>query len=98
MGQHIDGDSDYHNLGRGMSLNSLVTLLFLEYLALVEDIVVEVVKVYRWDGSSWNQVANTINGSRSNDYFGGRLISMVGVTLLSQVVILVTNTGLTVVS
>ena len=66
MGQRIDGDSDYHNLGESMSLNSLGDVVVFGipsasggYSSGGE------VKVYRWDGSSWNQVANTINGSRS---------------------------------
>ena len=28
------------------------------------------VRVYKWDGSSWNQIGNDIDGEASNDYFG----------------------------
>ena len=72
MGNDITGTDIDDIFGRSVSINSDGTIIA---IAAIQEIAVSVgyVKIYKYDGSDWQQVGNSILGTEINGFFGNSL-------------------------
>lgn len=74
MGADIDGEAAYDYFGQEVSLNANGSIV----AAGADSTATSnsgYVKVYQWNGSSWNQLGNKIEGEAAND-FAGRAVNI----------------------
>ena len=68
MGDRLNGTNDNDYFGESMSFNSLGDVVVVGIPDTGSN--KGEIKVYRWNGSAWNQAGNTIEGPTNSGYFG----------------------------
>lgn len=75
LGEDIDGVNQYDYFGNRVSLNASGNILGVAAINGISDVNIHAgyVKVYTYDGSSWNQVGSTLEGEHENENFGSSI-------------------------
>lgn len=69
-GNAIEGEATGDESGISVSMGDSVTVAIGAYLNDDSDLNAGHVRIYSWDGISWNQKGNDIDGDNLNDFFG----------------------------
>ena len=85
IGQDIDGEATYDELGHSVSLSANGSTIAIGALSIMPDSTGFYVKVYRTDndGGNWVQIGQTLSSNATEDYFGHSVdITADGMTII----------------